>query len=281
MAVLCRTNRYCELVSGALESLDIPHLTIDRYRFFRRAEIKDALAHLRILLNRHDANSLRRVLARPPRGIGRAALGRIEGLPRDLGLRLVDLADRETLARGDPFGLLLEELERGRVVLFDLETTGLDPAGDAIVELAAARIGPGGVLSRFHEYLRPARPVGSSCLVHGLSDGFLSREGRPPREVLEAFLGYIDGCVLVGHNVGFDLAVLRGNLGRLGMPAPARARAYDTLEMARRFRSLQSYNLRSVCEALGVEVAAAHRAADDVRPRAGFWSAPAPRPPGG
>lgn len=263
IAVLTRTNQRCAAISTVLETQGLPHFLVDQYHFFRRAEIKDAMAYLRFLLNRYDANSLRRILARPPKGIGPATVRKIEALPRQVGLRLVDLADWRTLEHGDPFGLLLQELEEGRVVVFDVETTGPDVAEDEIVEAAAVRVGPGGITLRFHRYLKPTRPVGASQSVHGLDDDFLHREGWPPREALEALIEFMNGCVLVGHNISFDLGILSSNLARLGLRLPGQAEAYDTLEMARRFLSLHQYTLGAVCEALGVKTGRAHRAADD------------------
>lgn len=277
MAVLCRTNRYCELVSGALESLDIPHLTIDRYRFFRRAEIKDALAHLRLLVNPHDTNSLHRVLERPPKGIGPATLKAVAACPAAAGLRLADLLDPEVLAGSDPFAPLLEALAEGRLVVVDTETTGLEVAREDVIELAAVKLGPSGELDRFHRYLGTAKPLGDFARAHGLTEELLARDGEPPERVYADFLEFVRGCVLVGHNVGFDAAVLAPGVRRAGLEWP-QTRLYDTLDLSRRFLpGLPRYRLADVCAALGVKTAPSHRAADDVKATCGVLARLLPR----
>jgi DNA helicase-2/ATP-dependent DNA helicase PcrA len=264
MAVLTRTNRYSEMVSSVFDRLGIPHLTIDRYRFFRRAEIKDAMAHLRLILNPHDTTGLRRVLERPPKGIGPAVLRAVAACPAAAGLRLADLLDPQALADLDPFAPLLEALAEGRLVVVDTETTGLEADREDVIELAAAKLGPSGELDRFHRYLRTARPPGEFARAHGLTEDLLAREGRPPEEAYADFLEFARGCVLVGHNVGFDAAVLAAGVRRAGLTWPE-PRLYDTLELSRRFLAgLSRYRLADVCAALGVQAAPSHRAADDV-----------------
>lgn len=264
IAVLTRTNLLGATISNVFERAGIPHFLVEQFKFFRRAEIKDAVAYIRILLNRYDANSLMRVLARPPKGIGQATIEKIREIPRNVGLKLVDFADSQTLQFGDPFGLLLEKFFENKVVVFDVETTGLDVHKDEIIEIAALKIGKKGIIARFHEYVKNSRPVGDSYKVHGISDDYLALKGKDPAGVFRAFLKFIEGCVLVGHNVYYDVSILKSKLRRVGFSEAVTGHCYDTLEMARRFYNLPKYNLKSICKELTIGKIPTHRAADDV-----------------
>jgi DNA helicase-2/ATP-dependent DNA helicase PcrA len=310
IAVLTRTNAANDEVARALEARGIEHLVIDHFRFFRRMEVKDAISYLRFLLNGRDSQSLLRLLQRPPGKVAPGIVEQVRTVPAEVGLRLTDFLDPVTYQYGDPFGLLLEKLGQGQVVVFDVEATGLDLAQDEIIELAAVRLSPsplapggrgvggagvawgspgvatpglgafpltpdlshagpprgegGKTADRFHEYLFPAKSVGESARVHNLTDDFLAAHGRPAAEVLSAFLHFSAGCLLLGHNVHYDVNILGSQLRRLGLPHPPRFASADTLDMARRFYRLPSYTLAALCRELRLPVTPSHRAADDV-----------------
>lgn len=260
--VLLRTNRRAALVYQRLEG-KVPCLTVEQFEFFRRQEIKDALAYLRLIQNPNDGGAIRRVLLRPARGIGQAALDGIqaEGVPA--GLRLCDFAVGETLQRGDPYAALLDALNGGRVVVFDTETTGLDLSKDEIVELASLT-STGGVTTEAHAYLRNQQGVGESERVHGLSDSFLAEHGEPAEAVLGQFLHDVSGAVVVGHNVGFDLRMIRAHASRFGLGVPPLTWV-DTWDLAYRFVKATDFRLASLAETLALTHRPSHHALDDVR----------------
>jgi DNA helicase-2/ATP-dependent DNA helicase PcrA len=263
IAVLARTNATAAEVSRVLARRRIAHFVIENLKFFRRPEVKDATAVVRVLLNRHDAGSLMRLLRRVPGGLRPETLAAVRRLPVEAGLRITDFVDPLTFSYGDPYGLLLERLEQGRLVVFDVEATGLDVNRDEIVELAALRAGAGGVSGRFHAFLRPSLSVGPSAAIHGFTDEFLAREGQDPPGVLADFLRFAGDAVVVGHNVRYDLAILHSQCRRLGIDCP-RFAACDTLDIARRFYRLRRYTLAHLCKELDLSVQPSHRAADDV-----------------
>lgn len=262
IGVLCRSNNRASIVAEGLQRQGVPHLTVEAYEFFRRQEVKDILANLRFLLNPEDSVSLRRMLRRPAQGIGDQTLRRIEAMQKT-GLRLTDLASLDTLTFGDPFARLVSAFEQGTVVVFDCETTGVDSLTDDVVELAAYKIHRGNHVETFHQYLRPTKSVGSSVYVHGLTDEFLREHGQDPKAVLAEFAQFVQGGVLVGHNVEFDRRMVERGSRRYGVPF-SKAIYFDTLSLAKRFVMAKSYGLGNLAELLKLANQPTHRAEADV-----------------
>ncbi len=264
MAVLAPTNWYCEAISRALTRHHVPHLTAARLAFFRQPDIVDALAYLRLLLHPHDTNAALRVWERSTRGVGHDTLRRIRQEGEPVGLRLVDFFHLPTFTEGDPLAPLLDAYDDGTIVIFDLETTGLDEQRDEIVEIAAMRL-TGGRRSRIWERLvRPSIPVGASEATHGYSDDRLARDGHPPAEVLGEFLQRAAGATLVGHNIGrFDLRVIEQQAARQGLPYTP-GPSLDTQQLVSRFHDQGPYSLAALAASLRLPHVPAHQAAADV-----------------
>jgi DNA helicase-2/ATP-dependent DNA helicase PcrA len=77
-AVLYRTNAQSRVLEEALLRRRIPHKIVGSLRFYDRREVKDVIAYLRLVMNPHDAVSLRRVINSPPRSIGAVSMQRID-----------------------------------------------------------------------------------------------------------------------------------------------------------------------------------------------------------
>ena len=247
---------------------------MEEFDFFRRQEVKDAIAYLRFICNPFDGRSLQRMLIRPPRKIGDRTIGRIIAAEAT-GLRLVDMVNPSTIELGDPFARLLRELDVGSVVVFDTETTGLNPASDEIVELAAVRLNRGKPVATFHRYLRNRVSVGDSRNIHGLSDEFLAINGADPSKAIAQFLVFSEGALLVGHNVSFDMRMLRTNARRLGLSSKSHQYA-DTLDIARRFVEADDYTLSNLVRHFDIPFKPTHQAMDDVKATTALLIALAP-----
>lgn len=263
VAVLGRSNQRAKTVASALEKADIPCVTVDAFEFFRRQEVKDALAYLRLLINPFDSYAVRRAVQRPRRGIGDVTIRRIDEEGERCGLRLTDMARQETITYFDPFGPLIEANERGDIVVFDVETTGLAVERDEVVELAAVRLRGGRPAGDFHRYLRPTRPVGDTEAIHGHSDAFLAANGQPADQVLADFMAFAGDAHLVGHNVGFDIKMISAQARRLGLPALHGAWS-DTWDIAVRFVQAENYRLETLAKHLALDETPTHKASDDV-----------------
>ena len=137
-----------------------------------------------------------------------------------------------------------------REIVFDTETTGLDPVnGDRLVEIGCIELVNRFPTGRvFHKYINPERDMPEAAFrVHGLSVEFLQdkpRFGEVALELVE-FIG--DDGMLVAHNAMFDLSFLNAELKRAGQREVSRERLVDTLMLARRKHPGGSNRLDDLC----------------------------------
>lgn len=139
-----------------------------------------------------------------------------------------------------------------REIVLDTETTGLDPeSGHRLVELACVELEeliPTG--RSFHRYIDPEREMDPEAeRVHGLTNAFLSGKPRFAHpEVVDEFLGFVEGADLVAHNAAFDRGFVNAELARAGRePLPAH-RWIDTLGLAqKRFPGMYN-SLDALCK---------------------------------
>ena len=142
-----------------------------------------------------------------------------------------------------------------REIVFDTETTGLDPAGgDRIVEIGCIEMINRAETGRhFHAYFNPDRPMPAGAeAVHGLSDIFLSDKPRFAERV-EELLDFIEDSPLVAHNAGFDFGFLNNELGLCGRQVVCMSRMVDTLALARSRHPGAKHSLDALCTRFGVD----------------------------
>ena len=149
------------------------------------------------------------------------------------------------------------------IVVFDIETTGLNSDIDQIIELGAVKIEHGNIVEKFSTFVKPTIeiPPEVSELTHITND--MVEDAPPIEQVIKQFYEFSKDCVLCGHNViGFDIKFIK----RFG--------AYydlyfdndiiDTMNEARVSRlKISRFNLGTVTKALGIELKGAHRAWND------------------
>jgi DNA polymerase III epsilon subunit family exonuclease len=160
-----------------------------------------------------------------------------------------------------------------RLLVLDVETTGLDPSTDSIIQIASC------VLSRkdlreersFCTYVKPTVPISSDATaVHGLRDNDLL--GAPSlSEAMQSFIEYAPkDSIICGHNVAFDVSFLRMSYQRAGLEYEFDYHTLDLWSIAffilgvQRI-SLPTYNLTALCSLYGINRGARHDALKDVR----------------
>lgn len=143
-----------------------------------------------------------------------------------------------------------------REIIFDTETTGLDPkSGDRLVEIGCVeminRVVTG---NTFHCYFNPDRDMPAEAeRVHGLSAVFLADKPRFHEKVADflAFIGEEDN--LVAHNAGFDFGFVNAELEMCGLPPLSRERMVDTVAMARMRHPGAKNSLDALCTRYGID----------------------------
>ncbi|MFC0589821.1 DNA polymerase III subunit epsilon [Novosphingobium aquiterrae] len=142
-----------------------------------------------------------------------------------------------------------------REIIFDTETTGLDPkTGDRLVEIGCIemvnRVTTG---ATFHAYFNPDRDMPAAAeAVHGLSITFLSDKPRFHERAAD-LLEFIGDSPLVAHNAGFDFGFLNTELEMCGLDAVCRSRMIDTVALARVRHPGAKLSLDALCTRYGID----------------------------
>ncbi len=142
-----------------------------------------------------------------------------------------------------------------REIVFDTETTGLDPFdGHRIVEIGCIELLnciPTGIT--FHRYLNPERDMPPEAFnVHGLSAEFL--KDKPLfGEIADDLLTFFGDARLIAHNASFDFNFLSAEFERIQRVGFSRERLIDTIALARRKHSAGPYGLDALCLRYGID----------------------------
>ena len=274
VGILVRTNKQAVRLSEQFkrcnrhlpEKRQLKFILADELKFFRRLEIKDVLAFFKCLVNPWDLMSTKRIIRTFVKGVGDKRMEELESTAvRKTGLRITDFMSTNIFTR-EPY----EQLEKGLVakdiVVFDVETTGVNVMEDRIVQMAAIRIDEeGNTMDTFERFINPDVPVGDSELVHGFSDVYLQEVGGDALTVLEAFRQFADGSMIVGHNVQYDMGILEQECSRHGVAMPRVQAIYDTLDIYRRFYpNLPNHKLEFLSGYFPIEHQSTHNAMDDI-----------------
>lgn len=144
-------------------------------------------------------------------------------------------------------------------VALDLETTGLSPDHDAIIEVGAVKFRADKVLDTFSTFIKPGRPIPLQITeLTGIRDEDVI-DAPSLHDVLPRLERFVGQWPVVGHNVEFDLKFLRRH-------QPFENESFDTFELAGvLLPHAERYSLTALSRMLGIELEHAHRALDDAR----------------
>ncbi len=143
-----------------------------------------------------------------------------------------------------------------RSVLFDTETTGLDPlTGDRVLEVAAIElVNDLPTKNHFHRLIHPQRDIPEEVVrIHGIT---MDKVRDAPRfeAIVDDLLAFFGEGMLVAHNAPFDFGFLNAELARCGRPALERGRMVDTLALAKaRFPGMPN-SLDALCRRFGIDL---------------------------
>lgn len=145
-------------------------------------------------------------------------------------------------------------------VVFDLETTGLDPKSEAITEIGGVKIENGVITKTFSSLVNPQRHIPEEITnLTGISDDMV-KDSPVISEVLPKFLEFCKNAVVVAHNARFDISFIKAAMA----PGEFKNRIMDTVELSRElFPNEKKHNLDAVTKRLNISLENHHRAVDD------------------
>ncbi|MDP1854310.1 MAG: exonuclease domain-containing protein [Candidatus Omnitrophota bacterium] len=161
----------------------------------------------------------------------------------------------------------MAKLSEIKFVIFDVETTGLEPeSGDRVVEIGAVKAEGTNIIERFHSLINPGVSVSRGAFaVNGITSEMLEN-APPPLEVIPRFMDFIKGeNALFAYNANFDESFMKNELKLINEVFPSELLTIDILAMARALiPNLLSYKLSGVAKHFEIAKPQKHRAADDV-----------------
>ena len=156
-------------------------------------------------------------------------------------------------------------------IIFDLETTGLEPHVEGITEIAAIKFNQDEPVEYFHTYVNPEKHIPKKVTeLTGISDDMVVSAPKIDY-VLPNFIEFIDKYTLVAHNSKFDMSFILDKMYNLGYKK-IKNKAFDTLPLARRYikdvddKKLPNYKLETLKDELCLDFdIASHNALSDVK----------------
>ena len=150
-------------------------------------------------------------------------------------------------------------------IVLDIETDGLDPLVNNIIEVAALRVGPENC-EEFHCLIQNQRELPSQIVeLTGITDKVLASEGQDVSEALADFIGFIGELPIVGYNLLFDVDFINRSLRDINKTS-IKNRKIDLMSLVKKEKMfLKSYKLEDVLLAYGIDESVSHRALEDAR----------------
>ena len=171
--------------------------------------------------------------------------------------RLMAAERRQRVAR--PLGM-------NEYVVVDLETTGLDPDKDEIIEIGSLKVVDGKVVDEFHALVHPSGELPEEVeSLTGITNDDLEKDGIELDDAIDSMLFFMGSLPIVMHNADFDMSFIDAALEQLDIDELDNE-CIDTLSLARkRMPHLTSYRLEDLAQTLGFPSDGMHRAINDCR----------------
>ncbi|MBQ6888234.1 MAG: 3'-5' exonuclease [Lachnospiraceae bacterium] len=148
-------------------------------------------------------------------------------------------------------------------ICLDLETTGLNPKTDKIIEIGAVKVRNGNIVESFQSFVAPERKLEKRIVeLTGITDEML-KNAPPKEEIIPCFLEFAGDDILLGHSVLFDFSFIKRTA--VNCKLTFERQGIDTLKIARKFLpELESRSLGFLCSHYQIEHKA-HRAMADAK----------------
>lgn len=147
-------------------------------------------------------------------------------------------------------------------IVFDLETTGLNPENNQIIEIGAIKYIDGIEQERFHTYVNPEFHIPEEATrINGISDKTV-KDAPNIHKAIKMFLDFINDSYLIAHNARFDMSFVQTQLNQLSFNLIDN-KVIDTLSLSRQeLNDLPNYKLITIKKYLNIEIGS-HNALDD------------------
>lgn len=150
-------------------------------------------------------------------------------------------------------------------VAIDIETTGLNPTCDEIVEVSAVRYRNGHEVEAYETLVKPTRPLSAFVTLYNKITNGMVTDAPAVGEVMPPLRAFIGDSVLLGHNVHFDINFLYDAIERAGAPHLTN-NFIDTMGLLRRIKGTKAPgSLAAAAQAYSISVPGHHRAGWDSR----------------
>ena len=156
-------------------------------------------------------------------------------------------------------------LKKDTFICLDVEATGLSVETDEIVEIAVVKFTFDEILERYESLIDPEMPIPQESIdVHHITNEMVIGKPKIAESLPEAF-ELIKDHIIVGHNIGYDLAMIMQAAKKRRIPHPIKLeRSIDTLRLARLYAGSPSNKLEVLRAHFNIPEEGAHRAMNDV-----------------
>ncbi|MCF8000890.1 MAG: PolC-type DNA polymerase III [Halanaerobiales bacterium] len=155
-----------------------------------------------------------------------------------------------------------DQIEDTEFVVFDLETTGLNPVQNEIIEIGAVKIKSGEIVDEFSSLVKPDQKISDKITEITGIDNNMVKDAPSFEKVFSSFVEFIGDCPLVAHNMDFDYSFIRKPLNEF--KNNNEVTLVDTLTLARAvLPELKNHKLATLVNYYDIKLDNHHRALDD------------------
>ena len=165
----------------------------------------------------------------------------------------------------------MDRIEKGKsivdsiktYVIFDIETTGLDPRYDEIIEIGAIKVIDNEIVDKFNELIKPKNKINEFITeLTGITNEMLEN-AKSISSILPLFKEFIEDNILIGHNVNFDINFVYDNLIKNNYDA-LKNDFIDTMRIGRKILpEFEHHRLIDLAEYFNINISNNHRALRD------------------
>lgn len=148
-------------------------------------------------------------------------------------------------------------------IIIDIETTGLSPGSNEIIEIAAIKVYGNEIHSTFQSLIKPKAPINYFISnLTGITNAMVA-DANSVKGVLQSYVAFSEDSILIGHNVNFDINFLYDNCEKhLGYYL--KNDFIDTMRLFKKTKiPVENYKLKTLCQKIAVQNNNAHRALSD------------------